>query len=64
MKQKHFKEQKVYRFKRFVRKAYSAFNSMHRVVNIGGVVTAAPLHFCPHLPLQPKNRPMPKNSKK
>ena len=32
----------TYRFKRFVRKAYSAFNSMHRVVNIG-VVTGCVL---------------------
>ena len=46
MKQKHFKEQQAYRFKRFVRKAYSAFNSMHRVVNIG-VVTGCALAFLP-----------------
>lgn len=35
---------KAYRFKRFTRKAYSAFNSMHRVVNhgvISGCVLAA-----------------------
>lgn len=37
MNRKHFKERPVYRFKRFVRKAYSAFNSMHRIVNIGVV---------------------------
>lgn len=37
MNRKHFKERLVYRFKRFVRKAYSAFNSMHRIVNIGVV---------------------------
>lgn len=38
MKQKHSKDQSIYRFKRFVRKGYSAFNSMHRVVNIGVVL--------------------------
>jgi iron complex outermembrane receptor protein len=37
MDQKHFNQQQAYRFKRFVRKAYSAFNSMHRLVNIGVV---------------------------
>lgn len=37
MNQKHFQEQRAYRFKRFARKAYSAFNSMHKVVNIGVV---------------------------
>ena len=37
MNRKHFKERPVYRFKRFVQKAYSAFNSMHRIVNIGVV---------------------------
>ncbi|WP_029904433.1 TonB-dependent receptor [Prevotella sp. 10(H)] len=37
MNQRHFEERGAYRFKRFVRKAYSAFNSMHRIVNIGVV---------------------------
>ncbi|MBK5720572.1 TonB-dependent receptor [Dysgonomonas sp. Marseille-P4677] len=37
MNRKHFEEQRAYRFKRFARKAYSAFNSMRRVVNIGVV---------------------------
>jgi len=46
MKQKHFEEQRAYRFKRFVRKAYSAFNSMHKVVSIG-VVTGCALAFLP-----------------
>lgn len=46
MKQKHFKEQKTFRFKRFARKAYSAFNSMHKVVNIG-VVTGCAIAFLP-----------------
>ncbi|MDR2955200.1 MAG: TonB-dependent receptor [Prevotella sp.] len=46
MNQTHFQEQNVYRFKRFVRKTYSAFNSMHRVVNIG-VVTGCALTFLP-----------------
>lgn len=50
MKQKHFKDRQVYRFKRFVRKAYSAFNSMHRVVNIG-VVTGCALAFLPVSPV-------------
>lgn len=40
MKQKQFSNGKAYRFKRFARKAYSAFNSMHKVVNTGVVVTA------------------------
>ncbi len=36
MEQKLFlKTGKAYRFKRFARKSYSIFNSMHRVVNIG-----------------------------
>lgn len=46
MKQRHFKEQKAYRFKRFARKAYSAFNSMHKVVTIG-VVTGCAIAFLP-----------------
>ncbi|MDR1918956.1 MAG: TonB-dependent receptor [Tannerellaceae bacterium] len=37
MKQKHFYQQQPYRFKKFVRKGYAAFNSMHKVVNIGVV---------------------------
>lgn len=37
MNQKHFEVQRAYRFRRFARKSYSAFNSMHRVVNIGVV---------------------------
>lgn len=43
-KQKQFKDCGVYRFKRFIRKAYSAFNSMHKVVTIG-VVTGSMLTF-------------------
>ncbi|MDU1891439.1 MAG: TonB-dependent receptor [Dysgonomonas sp.] len=46
MNQKHFRERKAYRFKRFLRKGYSAFNSMHRLVNIG-VVTGCALTFLP-----------------
>lgn len=42
MKQKQFKEQSAFRFRRFARKAYAAFNSMHKVVNIG-VVTGCVL---------------------
>ncbi len=42
MEQKKKFSKEAYRFKRFVRKAYSAFNSMHRVVNIG-VVTGCVL---------------------
>ena len=38
MNQKHFNQKQVYRFKRFVRKAYGAFNSMHKVVNMGLVL--------------------------
>lgn len=37
MKQKKFNGQKAFRFRRFVRKSYSAFNSMHRIVSIGVV---------------------------
>jgi vitamin B12 transporter len=45
MKQKQFKiKSSAYRFKRFANKAYSAFNSMHKVVNIG-VVTGCMLTF-------------------
>lgn len=46
MKQKSFREASTYRFRRFIRKAYSAFNSMHRVVNIG-VVTGCAITFLP-----------------
>lgn len=35
---------KAYRFKRFAKKAYSAFNSMHKVVNIG-VISGCMLTF-------------------
>jgi iron complex outermembrane receptor protein len=44
MKQRIFNEQKAFRFKRFARKAYAAFNSMHKVVNIG-VITGCMLTF-------------------
>ena len=37
MKQKHFYQQQSFRFKMFARKGYAAFNSMHKVVNIGVV---------------------------
>lgn len=37
MKQQHFNERKAFRFRRFARKAYGAFNSMHKIVNIGVV---------------------------
>ncbi|MDR2470051.1 MAG: TonB-dependent receptor [Tannerella sp.] len=44
MKRKRINEQRVFRFRRFVRKAYGAFNSMHKVVNIG-VVAGCMLAF-------------------
>lgn len=44
MKQKLFLKNKAYRFKRFTRKAYSVFNSMHKVVSIG-VITGCVLTF-------------------
>ncbi len=44
MKEKQFNERKAFRFKRFVRKAYSVFNSLHREVTIG-VVTSCVLTF-------------------
>lgn len=37
MEQKRLNQTSAYRFKRFVRKSYNAFNSMHKVVNIGVV---------------------------
>ncbi|MDR1919194.1 MAG: TonB-dependent receptor [Tannerellaceae bacterium] len=37
MKQKHFFQQKSFRFKKFVRRGYAVFNSMHKVVSIGVV---------------------------
>jgi iron complex outermembrane receptor protein len=37
MKQRHFSQQQSFRFKRFARRSYAAFNSMHKVVNIGVV---------------------------
>lgn len=44
MDQKMIRGSKAYRFKRFVNKAYSAFNSMHKVVNIG-VISCCTLTF-------------------
>ena len=44
MKQKQFNKPNAFRFKRFANKAYSMFNSMHKLVNIG-VVTACVLTF-------------------
>lgn len=44
MNKKVLKDLKAFRFKRFSRKAYGAFNSMHRVVNIG-VVSGCMLTF-------------------
>lgn len=41
---KRLNDQQAFRFRRFVRKAYSAFNSMHKVVNIG-VLTSSMLAF-------------------
>ncbi len=41
---KRLNDQQAFRFRRFVRKAYSAFNSMHKVVNIG-VLTSSMLTF-------------------
>jgi iron complex outermembrane receptor protein len=38
MKRKRMNECRVFRFKRFLRKTYSAFNSMHKIVNIGVVM--------------------------
>src|SRR5690554_13715 len=35
MDKKQFKETKAFRFKRFARKSYSIFNSIHKVVTIG-----------------------------
>ncbi|MDR0866533.1 MAG: TonB-dependent receptor [Candidatus Symbiothrix sp.] len=37
MKQTVFHSKRAHRFKRFARKSYAAFNSMHKVVNIGVV---------------------------
>ncbi|MDR2682836.1 MAG: TonB-dependent receptor [Dysgonamonadaceae bacterium] len=44
MRQKEFKNRQAYRFKRFVRRAYAVFNSMHRVVNTG-VIAGCMLTF-------------------
>lgn len=44
MKQRQINEKKAFRFKRFARKSYSAFNSMHKVVNIG-VISGCMLTF-------------------
>lgn len=44
MNQKRLGNPKAYRFKRFAKKAYSAFNSMHKVVNIG-VISGCMLTF-------------------
>jgi iron complex outermembrane receptor protein len=44
MRQKELGNRQAYRFKRFVRRRYAAFNSMHKVVNIG-VITGCMLTF-------------------
>lgn len=44
MNRKQFDKLKAFRFKRFAHQAYSAFNSMHKVVNIG-VVAGCVLTF-------------------
>jgi iron complex outermembrane receptor protein len=44
MKQERLNKNRLIRFKRFLRKAYSAFNSMHKVVSIG-VLSACTLTF-------------------
>ena len=44
MKQKAFRNEQAYRFKRFVRKAYAAYNSMHKAVTIG-VISGGMLTF-------------------
>ncbi|MDR2042677.1 MAG: TonB-dependent receptor [Tannerella sp.] len=44
MKKKRMNAPRAFRFRRFAGKAYSAFNSMHKVVNIG-VLTAGMLVF-------------------
>ncbi|MDR1880472.1 MAG: TonB-dependent receptor plug domain-containing protein, partial [Tannerellaceae bacterium] len=46
MRQTHFYEQRAFRFRKFVRKGYAVFNSMHRVVNIG--VVAGCVLVCMH----------------
>lgn len=46
-----FFEQKAYRFKRFAKKNYSAFNSMHKTVSIG-VLSASMLIFANMSPVQ------------
>ena len=54
MKQKRTYRQNVFWFKRFTRKAYSAFASMHRVVNIG-VVTGCVLTVVPFTGITAQN---------
>jgi iron complex outermembrane receptor protein len=44
MKQENFNQNRIIRFRRFSRKAYGAFNSMHKVVSIG-VISACTLTF-------------------
>ena len=55
MKRKKLLRKEAYRFKRFARKAYSAFNSLHRVVNIG-VVTSCMLTFAHSTPTAAQNK--------
>lgn len=54
MNQKHFREPQAYRFRRFLRQAYSAFNSMHRLVNIG-VVSGCAILFLTASPVTAQN---------
>jgi iron complex outermembrane receptor protein len=56
MKQKDFGNRKTYRFKRFVRKSYAAFNSMHKMVNIG-VLTGGMLIFAHTTEASAQNQP-------
>ncbi|MDR0506130.1 MAG: TonB-dependent receptor [Dysgonamonadaceae bacterium] len=59
LKKREFRNQRAYRFKRFARRSYAVFNSMHKVVNIG-IISACMLTFANaiHSSAQSKTSPV------
>ena len=55
MKQKNFKQKQAFRFRRFARKNYAVFNSLHKVINTG-VVAGCMLAFAATTGTSAQNR--------
>ena len=55
MKQKNFKPKQAFRFRRFARKNYAVFNSLHKVINTG-VVAGCMLAFAATTGTSAQNR--------